>query len=266
MNLEGVFQTVLETLVEGICICDPSGEILYSNPAAERMAGSLDEGKGCRILKNLCTGILKTAKSSRDPIHGREVDLLGKRIEYSLVTMQGHDLEARFIITFKGSHTSTGQENDGHHPAGDSIFGIDRQGQDDDLRERDRIMAGAALASNQLLISEEMDVALTQSLEILGCSANVDRAYIYEHYPDKGGGNLIRLRYEWISGNDGDHALVRIRQPDWVCRAYSFIPRWYQTLSGGMPIWGRTRDLLPLAREPLEMQGVTCPFRRSQRA
>ena len=258
MSLERMLQSALDILGEGICICDPTGEILYSNPAAERMAGSLEEvtaGRRCGILKDLCTGILKTAKSSHGPIHHGEVDLLGKSIDYSLAAMQEEGHESGFLITLNGSHPMSGQGNDDDHTAGDTISRIEHHGQNHDLRERDRIMAGAALASNQLLISEEMDVALTQSLEILGCSANVDRAYIYEHYLDEDGVNQIRLRYEWISGNDGDLGSV-IDQPDLGSRAYSSIPRWHQTLSGGMPIRGRTHDLPPPARESLEMLGV----------
>lgn len=117
-------------------------------------------------------------------------------------------------------------------------------------------MAGAALAANQLLITEEMDVALTQSLEMLGCSANVDRACIYEHYLDEEGRDQIWLRYEWISGNEGDAGSARVHHPDQGYRAYSSIPQWFEILSGGMPLRGRSRDLPPPAREALENLGV----------
>lgn len=155
MNPERMFQSTLEILEDGICICDPSGEILYSNPAAERMARSLEElncGKG-GVLKDLCSGILKTAKSADGPIHRGDVDLQRRRIEYSIATMQGKGYEGRSIITFREAHPSSGQVHDNNPPSENAIFWIEHQGRNDDLRERDRIMAGAALATNQLLIS-----------------------------------------------------------------------------------------------------------------
>jgi PAS domain-containing protein len=42
---------------------------------------------------------------------------------------------------------------------------------EDDMRKRDRILAGAALATNQLLTTNDSDLALNQALEIL-CIGN----------------------------------------------------------------------------------------------
>lgn len=121
-------------------------------------------------------------------------------------------------------------------------------------------MAGATLAANQLLITEEMDVALTQSLEMLGCSANVDRACIYEHYLDEEGGDQIWLRYEWISddegyaGNEEGAGPARIHHPDQGYRAYSSIPQWFEILSGGCPS-GEGAVICPIGEEALENLG-----------
>ena len=253
MNMAGedIFLSALELLDEGICICEESGKIHYFNPAAEEMAESLAAGRGCQeALEDLCQGIIESAQGCESRILRGEADLLGRRIEYSIATIQ-EDHKGRSIITLKRSNRSPAKEED--RPGEATIFKV-APGHKDDLRERDRILAGAALATNQLLISEEMDVALTQSLEILGCSANVDRACIYEHYLDNSGRNQIWLRYEWTANADVDTAIAH--QPDLGYRAYSSIPQWFQTLSGGMPIRGMTRDLLPPAKEQLEMLNV----------
>jgi len=271
MSLERMLQSALEALEDGICICDQSGAILYSNPAAEMMAGSmkgLAPGRVCRILKDLCTGILKSARSSDCSIHRGGADLQGRRVEYSIAPMKGQGGEGRSIITFREPSPPGEKEEGGHRFSGDVSCGIAHPGSNEDLRGRDRIMAGAALAANQLLITEEMDVALTQSLEMLGCSANVDRACIYEHYLDEEGGDQIWLRYEWISDDEGYAGIeegagieggagpARIHHPDQGYRAYSSIPQWFEILSGGMPLRGRSRDLPPPAREALENLGV----------
>jgi hypothetical protein len=89
-------------------------------------------------------------------------------------------------------------------------------------------MAGATLATNQLLISGEMSPALNQSLEILGCLANVDRAYIYEHRQEEDGEHQIRLRYEWTH----DTVPPPMCPTDLGSIPYSSLPGWFETLFG----------------------------------
>ena len=136
--------------------------------------------------------------------------------------------------------------------AGHFLITLKSPNAENDLRERDRIMAGATLATNQLLISGEMGLALNQSLEILGCSANVDRAYIYEHHLEEGGEHQIRLRYEWTR----DTVPPPMCPTDLGSISYSSLPGWFETLSGGMPMRGNTRDQPMPARSLFEKLGV----------
>jgi PAS domain S-box-containing protein len=97
-----------------------------------------------------------------------------------------------------------------------------------------------------------MDLALNQSLEILGCSANVDRACIYEHHLEEGGEHQISLRYQWTR----DTVPPQICPSDLGSLSYSSLTGWFETLSGGMPMRGKTRDQPMPARSLLEKLGV----------
>ena len=57
MEIAKHWKTILNTLQDGLMVLDPSGTILFMNPAAEKLTGyAADEltGKSCRILD--CTG------------------------------------------------------------------------------------------------------------------------------------------------------------------------------------------------------------------
>jgi hypothetical protein len=153
-----MFRSALEALDEAICICDQTGNVLYANPVAERLtgcSGSEAGGKTCiQVLGSLATAILESAQGEKSKTYRGNIGLEGSDFEYSITSSQENDPASHFLITLKCPNA------------------------ENDLRERDRIMAGATLATNQLLISGEMGLALNHSLEILGCSANVDRAYI----------------------------------------------------------------------------------------
>ena len=120
------------------------------------------------------------------------------------------------------------------------------------MRKRDRILAGAALATNQLLITSDLDPALNQALEILGCSADVDRVYIYECYDIGAGEHHCKLSYDWFKESfkaERDHPLSH-------SLSYSAPISWYETLAGGMPLKGLTRDQPLQARVLLEQLNV----------
>ena len=116
----------------------------------------------------------------------------------------------------------------------------------------DRFLAGAALATNQLLITEEIDLALTQSLEFLGCSSNVDRVFIFQNYDTEKGEHRCRLSYDWTREElaPGNEKLPPLDI------SYSQPVPWYDSLSQGMPMRGLARDQPARSRILLQELGV----------
>jgi PAS domain S-box-containing protein len=120
-----------------------------------------------------------------------------------------------------------------------------------DLRRKDRILAGAALATHQLLITGEKDLAIKQALEILSCSANVDRVFIFEKCQTnceaevQSEGYFFQLRYDFAM-NPVDSQC----EPCVCCLSLEKSSPWLETLSRGMPIKG-TIDNQPHGPEKL---------------
>ena len=199
-----------------------------------------------QVLCDLIPTILESIPRDFRKTHCGNIGLAGIALEYSVTSLQENGNPGNFLITLKSPGAAVPEEE-----CASMIRKRDIDAEND-LRDRDWIMAGAALATNQLQISGEIGLALNQSLEILGYSANVDRAYIYEHYLEEGGEHQIRLRYEWAR----DTVQPRMCRPDLGFMSYSALPGWFETLSDGMPMRGKSRDQPMPARLLLEKLGV----------
>lgn len=199
-----------------------------------------------QVLYDLILTILESIPQDLRKTHWGNIGLAGISLEYSVTSLRENGNPGHFLITLKSPGAAVPEEE-----CASMIRKRDIDAESD-LCERDWIMAGAALATNQLQISGEIGLALNQSLEILGYSANVDRSYIYEHYLEEGGEHQIRLRYEWAR----DTVQPRMCRPDLGFMSYSALPGWFETLSGGMPMRGKTRDQPMPARLLLEKLGV----------
>jgi PAS domain S-box-containing protein len=122
-----------------------------------------------------------------------------------------------------------------------------RKKAEEEIKNRDRLLAGVAVATSQLLTSVGYDDALTQVVEVLGFAADVDRVYIYENRDTASGEQLAVLRYKW--GRVEDVSIDDIIY-------YERLPRWYARLSADKPIHGLTEDLPTGEREYLSNSGV----------
>jgi len=75
---------------------------------------------------------------------------------------------------------------------------IERQRGMDELKRRDQVLDGVARSASQLLIVDDLDFAIRESLRVLGESMEVDRAYIFKNHKDALTGEwLMSQKYEW---------------------------------------------------------------------
>ena len=121
-----------------------------------------------------------------------------------------------------------------------------------ELRRRDRILAGAVLAINQLLAIEKKGAAINQALEILGCSVDVDRVYVFENATTDNGERIHRLRYEWARDTVQPH----MKDARFYQISYESLPHWFETLSSGRPVRGLTSELPGEIRKLLQQLNV----------
>jgi PAS domain S-box-containing protein len=220
-----MFPSALDAMHEAICLCDSAGAVRFMNSAAKELTG-WQEGSAlhkccCQIPENI--GLI-----SLNQTVGGNLELNGRILDYSIYPLQDEGLPGGFLIILKSMP-------------------------EDDLRKRDRILAGAALAMNQLLITSDLDPAINQALEILGCSAEVDRVYIYENYDTQERDHRCKMRYDWFR-----ESIAPEKRGSSLSRdlSYSDPISWYENLAGGMPFKGLTRDEPPQKRTFLEQLNV----------
>jgi PAS domain S-box-containing protein len=228
-----LFKSILDVMHEAICLCDQTGGVLYMNSAAKELMRWQEEDRAdchesCRqILINRDAFSRKSRQIDFSKSSYGSIELNGRLIYYSISPLQNKGLPGIFLISLKSTP-------------------------EDDLRKRDRILAGAALVTNQLLITNDLHSALNQILEILGCSADVDRVYIFKNYDTKAGEHCCKLSYDWFK----DGISAKKDRSLSTCLSYNTPIPWYENLARGMPHKGLTRDRPLQSRMFLEQLSV----------
>jgi GAF domain-containing protein len=75
---------------------------------------------------------------------------------------------------------------------------IERQRSMDEIKSRDQVLDGVARSSSQLLLLDDIDPAIQESLRLLGESMGVNRACIFKNHQNTLTGEWhMRQRYEW---------------------------------------------------------------------
>ncbi|RQW81424.1 MAG: PAS domain S-box protein [Methanothrix sp.] len=234
-----MYKFALDHMPDAVIMSDPDGKITYMNPALERLVGSLT----CDTMGTNCTEVLgehfseilrALQEKSKDAASGR-FDLNGRVLEYSASRINEGGRLLGVIIILKDAPST-------FLPSGEECGGV---GSDKSCCEsgnergkKDRILAGAALAANQLLITREMDLAFEQAMEALGCSADVDRVCIFENIRSATGERCCKLRYEWAN----DIRIPKLSQILPAVLSYDYPVRWGDCLEDGMPLKGLARN------------------------
>ena len=209
-----MYRSALNALDQAVCLCDDMGRVLFMNSAARRLTGLQDDRIQIDLSESFGT-----------------MEIGSRTMKYSLSSLKDENLPDVFLVVLQ----SPQEEIDPIDP-----------------RKGDRILAGEALASNQLSITEEIDLAFSQALEILGCSSNVDRVYIFKNYDTENGQHRCKLSHDWAK----EGLKIEKGPIPPLDISYSDPVPWYDPLSKGMPIKGLARDQPDKARMLLEKLGV----------
>lgn len=255
-------RSVLDGMEDAVFIFDLENRLLYMNRAAETLTGQRigDSLGGCyeEIFEDIDPdGRLNDALKHKDqPNRGRfgSEDLAFQFFTSPL--QEGDELSGVSVLLRKPLDLSSKDRKDSKEEKDISVRSREDAASCNDaeseLRRRDRILAGAVLAINQLLIVEEKEAAINQALEILGCSADVDRVYVFENVAANNGERMHRLRYEWAK----DTVKSQMKDARFRQISYEPLPHWYEALSSGRPIRGLTRELPDEIRKFLQSLNV----------
>lgn len=122
------------------------------------------------------------------------------------------------------------------------------------VTQRDRLLEGVAIATNQLLTNKDFTQAVYQALAALGKAVQVNRVYVFENHLDPHTGEpLMSQRFEWTD----DTVTPEIDNPELQNLPYfKFLPRWYQILASGKIVCGLVKDFPENERKVLEPQNI----------
>jgi len=252
LYLSPICKSILAGLDQAVMVTDLSGQICYQNPAAERLTGmSLDEASAAGW--NFASGQEGSFRLGGQEIAFRTYPVQeGSQVIGSSVYLRplqdeqiSPGIYSPQYFEAKGAHVRTNEP-----PRSDTD---DREAADPEVKERDMLLAGVAVAANTLLMSRDSDAEIYQAREILGLSARVDRILVYEHRVNSNGGHEAGLKYQWereeISSRQGDRGSQN--------SLYDYILSGrHGVLSSGDVVTGPLPGFLEQDSDPFRQRGV----------
>jgi signal transduction histidine kinase/FixJ family two-component response regulator len=124
-----------------------------------------------------------------------------------------------------------------------------------ELRQRDLLLRGIAMALNCLLTRLDYSTAINEALAIIGQAAEVDRVYIFENHPHpQTGEKACSRRFEWAR----ETVQPQIDNP--LLQNYPWktfgLTHWYEVLAMGDSINGPISDFPAAEPEIFELQNI----------
>ena len=126
------------------------------------------------------------------------------------------------------------------------------------LKQRDRILAATAEASNVLLNGEDFEKAVNTALQIIGESIDTDRVGVMEYCDDPSGQSLgsVQALYEWDSVN----AISQLNHPEVSRISFEGIEEWYYRGCQGEWCGGLIDELPEPFRSSMAKIGVKATY------
>jgi PAS domain S-box-containing protein len=123
-----------------------------------------------------------------------------------------------------------------------------------ELLKKDTLLDAIAKATSILLRTEDVNLAINESLSVIGKAVKVSRVYIFmNHNSSEYALPLTSQIYEWTDGT----VEPQIDNPDLKNIPYELVvPRWYEELSKGKAIVGIVSDFPQSEKDILEPQHV----------
>lgn len=107
------------------------------------------------------------------------------------------------------------------------------------LSSQEHLLRCLTRAGHQLLSGTDLDIAVTETLAILGAGSLSERVYLFEVEQQDSQQNLLHLRFEWTDGNVDK----RITDPRFQqIEPTTFKAAWFRDLVAGTAVQGTTDD------------------------
>ncbi|HOO52914.1 MAG TPA: CHASE4 domain-containing protein [Methanothrix sp.] len=238
------FRTIFETAQDCIFIKDLEGRYVQANPAMERLL----EMPASEIFGKRNEDFFPSETATK--IHEADAEVLSGGAVANDVHI---DLANGALATLHVVKVPL--RDDLERVVG--ICGIarditERKQSEIELQNRDMLLVASAVASNALLVEEDLDRVMVDALQFLAEAVVADRAYIFENHLEAGEVLMSQL-YEWAK----DDVEPQINNPQLQNLPYN--PDYtgiYKILSKGKPYKDLVKDLPESERGILESQGI----------
>ncbi len=237
---EEKYRCLVENLNDIIYTIDTQGVLTYASPIIEKIIGyTAKEVVGQHFSRFIYPDDLPGLIARFQQVMGGEFAPYEFRIVHKSGTILYVRTSSRLLLKENQKLGLTGVITDI----------TERKYAEEALCNKDRLLQGVALATNILLTETDLNSAISQTLELLGSAADVDRVYIFKNHPPATKTHLTSQYYEWVRDKATPCADDRDLQN---ISLFPELSRWYQTLSSGHPIKGLVHEFPESERVILE--------------
>jgi len=242
-----LFEAIVESSTEAIAISDPIGQLVYINPAHEKLFGySLERARQLNY---------------RDYYPPESVEILDQVVAPALVRGESweggldvYDANGRLFPLWERADTVRDAEGKMLYRFGLMHDITENKRVEEELRHRDAILEVLATSTKRALETTSFDAGIQNMLEQLGQATEVSRVYIFENHLGEDGTLLTSQRYEWVAST----ITSQLDNPDtqdfpWIAGGMG---RWVELLSRDETVQGYVKDFPQSEREILSPQGI----------
>src|SRR5919199_3662022 len=248
-----LLEAIVNSIQEGICVMQPDGQIVLTNPAERQILGLESECTTKPQCK--CPDKLQFQKPDSSVLTAEELPisrtLRGEVVtDYELVVSSRNGEQKWISVNGATVRDRCGKIQLAINTTRDIT---ERKRTEEALLRRDRLLGGVAAAMTQLLITTDYQAAMTGALTVLSVAADVDRVYIFENpFHEKTGELLTTQRFEWARDRIAIQDNPKLQNLSYeIC-----LPRWHKNLVAGQSIKGLVRDFPKSEREILEQENI----------
>jgi PAS domain S-box-containing protein len=239
--------SVVSNLTEVVFQTDINGYWTFLNQAWERITGFTVENS----IGKLCFNFILAEDLPVN--HDEFINLIQKKRDYSR-------LEARYKHTNGGfrwievTARSITDENGNVLGTSGTLNDItDRKDAEYDRIKKRKLLSATADASEILLVKPSINLAINETINIIGNAAEADMAFLFANSREESAGNTITsLMSEWVS----ETSLSQSNNPDFQNMPLETIERMLDQLLRRKPFSGFTKDFGPKYKSILEAQNI----------
>lgn len=244
---EKKMRSIIGNLTEVVFQTDIDGYWTFLNPAWERMTGySIKDSLGRLFLDFILPEDIELNNQHFAPLIKREVDSCRHEIRYKHKTGGFCWVESFTRLTLNDDGRIVGMSG----TLNDITI---RKTAESKLIKKEQLLSAVAEATELLLVNSSINSAINECLQIIGRSAEVDRAFLFANsYNDDSHTNVSSQMFEWTSAEGNS----QINNPELQNISFESLQSFFEPLLKRKLLSGFSREFDPATKASLEAQNI----------